>query len=475
MATEPIPWIYSEFNEWPKMFLQLRINCISPLSGEVLSSSGSSNGGHTVFPPHAPLQHRPPSASNGRKRSLGYTPDVLAPGSGGGGDNVFFDQYVPPSTISGGSSSGQDRNSNCSNNKELLMQKAATLTTNASGDFRPISEHLYEQPMVVFPPVLKASTPTSDKTPFLAPEGNHTYKNGDITPIPFRQSTSGLPQHVECMNWARVTEQGGKITLPGSGSPTNGGSVSLTVPQSALMTSSDLYVAMVSQNEYRRTLRLDHLNQTAVTPIVQFGSLKGSPLSLNKPLVLSVPHFAASADGMSVLHCSDLDSERLVEWKVVDLAKQVDSSLVHLVTEKPGAYVVVTSDTVTARTSSSGYNSLANSPLSEPISNQFSGMLAMPKLTSSTRAAICRSLDVPTCQGADWRRLASALGVDQYCSFFSSQPSPSEALMDLWEAKTRSATSGGNENQHVNLRNFANLLREISREDVVVILERELK
>ena len=102
-------------------------------------------------------------------------------------------------------------------------------------------------------------------------------------------------------------------------------------------------------------------------------------------------------------------------------------------------------------------------------------MLAMPKLTSSTRTAICRSLDVPTCQGADWRRLASALGVDQYCSFFSSQPSPSEALMDLWEAKTRSATSGGNENQHVNLRNFANLLREISREDVVVILERELK
>ena len=31
------------------------------------------------------------------------------------------------------------------------------------------------------------------------------------------------------------------------------------------------------------------------------------------------------------------------------------------------------------------------------------------------------------------------------------------------------------ENHHVNLRNFANLLREISRQDVVVILERELK
>ena len=364
-------------------------------------------------------------------------------------ENVFFDQYVPSaSTISNNS----DRNSNCSNNKDLLLQKAAGALT---ADFRPISEHLYEQPMVVFPGGLKASTPihtTTDRTPFLS------------------ENESGLPQHIECMNWATVTPSGAKITLPGPGTQ-----ACLTVPQGAVVQGHrDMYVALVSQEEYRRTLRLDHLSQTAVTPIVQCGVLKrdggGVGVGLVKPVVLSVPHFATAPSGdLTVLYCSDLDSIHL-EWQVLDCSKQVDSSTCHLVTERLGAYVLVSSDV--SRSTSSGYNSLANSPLSEPVPS-----LPMPKLSATTRSAICRSLDVPTCQGADWRRLASVLGVEQYSSFFSTQASPSEALLDLWEAKTRTIHQSqmSSDNHHVNLRNFANLLREISREDVVVILERELK
>ena len=378
------------------------------------------------------------------------------------------------------------------------MQKAAMI----NAEFRPISEHLYEQPMVVFPSHLhnKASTPTaSERSPFLMDEREV------LTPIPPSLKKkyspySGLPQHVQCMNWASVTSNGAKVTLPNASGNTLGASgnnnVSLTIPQGAVGNghTQDLFVALVDQEEYSQHLRLDSLSQTAVTPIVQCGFLKTAISEnkqyLQKPVVLSVPHIFGSANQnkkpLIVLYCQDLDSS-ISEWEILtvngqdpgkNVSMEVDSAMCHLVTDKLGAYVLVANLTdlneigghvrLPGCQASSGYSSMANSPMSDGPINSF----VMPKLSPSTRQAVCRSLDVPTCQGNDWRNLAQVLGVEQYSSFFSSQPSPSEALLDLWEAKT---TRSPDLDQGVNLQNFANLLREISREDVVVILERELK
>lgn len=77
-----------------------------------------------------------------------------------------------------------------------------------------------------------------------------------------------------------------------------------------------------------------------------------------------------------------------------------------------------------------------------------------------------RTLDVPTCQGNDWRKLATALGADHYVSYLSAQQSPSEALLNLWETKTTDPEP---------LRALSILLREINREDAIIILERDLK
>ena len=80
-------------------------------------------------------------------------------------------------------------------------------------------------------------------------------------------------------------------------------------------------------------------------------------------------------------------------------------------------------------------------------------------------------LDVPSCEGSGWRDLAAALGADHYSAFFATQLSPSEALINLWEAR-----GGGEEDGGVDpLMGLARLLKEIKREDAVVVLERDMR
>ena len=109
--------------------------------------------------------------------------------------------------------------------------------------------------------------------------------------------------------------------------------------------------------------------------------------------------------------------------------------------------------------SSSGISSLGSTqPLTSPQRTQ--------KLTQGTKQVLCRTLDVPTCQGNDWRKLAKALRADQYMAYFSSQPSPSEALINFWEERNSDPEP---------LKTLGSLLREINREDAIIILERDMK
>ena len=90
-------------------------------------------------------------------------------------------------------------------------------------------------------------------------------------------------------------------------------------------------------------------------------------------------------------------------------------------------------------------------------------------MSVSTKQALCRCLDVPTCQGNDWRKLAEVIGVNNYSAHFANQASPSEAILNLWESQNNI------KDNHTALLELAQLLKDINRLDALVILERELK
>lgn len=283
------------------------------------------------------------------------------------------------------------------------------------------------------------------------------------------------------MNWASVTDAGTKITVPRS-------TVSLTVPQGAVSTnvvSQDMYVAVLGQDKYKPQL---DSSQTGVTPVVMCGPVNITHC-LQKPVVISLPHVGGSSvKRMLVLYCADLDHEE-AEWEIVhgmmseqqqqdnQIYMQVDSTMVHLVTERLGAYVLVANLTdlnqiggggikpsdsmprMSIAPSSSGCSSLGSQiPAQSPE--------VVQKLSPSTKAALCRTLDVPSIEGNGWQQLAESLGAEHYVQFFATQPSPSEALLNLWEARNRDPEP---------LKNLSQLLRDIRREDANVILERDLK
>lgn len=242
------------------------------------------------------------------------------------------------------------------------------------------------------------------------------------------------------MNWATVTETGTRITVPKS-------TVTLTIPQGAIANrqTQDIYVAVLTQDTHKP--KLDHLSQIAITPVVQWGTASGpSSRTLQKPVVISVPHQLQNMDQkrIRIYHCSDLDSSTS-DWSILACDVQIDPSFCHLITDQSGAFVLVSSLTD------------LNSISSESI------------MTPSTKQALCRCLDVPTCQGNDWRKLAEVIGANHYSAHFANQPSPSEAILNLWEAR-----NNFNDNKS-GLKALAQLLRDINRPDAIVILERELK
>ena len=75
-------------------------------------------------------------------------------------------------------------------------------------------------------------------------------------------------------------------------------------------------------------------------------------------------------------------------------------------------------------------------------------------------------LDAPVSLGNDWRMLAERLNVHRYIAFFATRPSPTEAILNLWEARNResNATQG-----------LLNILRGMGRFDAAHLLEHDLQ
>ena len=116
------------------------------------------------------MNNRNPNKKQGTTSTLGYSPDLTAEHQqlrGGGGNHY-----------GGGEYGGSDKNSNCSSAGSKAQRNGGTpLLQGGVGGFnemRPLSEHFYEQPMVVFPPAsgkTKANNASPlgsmEKTPFL--------------------------------------------------------------------------------------------------------------------------------------------------------------------------------------------------------------------------------------------------------------------------------------------------------------------
>ncbi|XP_071034968.1 netrin receptor UNC5C isoform X2 [Parasteatoda tepidariorum] len=87
------------------------------------------------------------------------------------------------------------------------------------------------------------------------------------------------------------------------------------------------------------------------------------------------------------------------------------------------------------------------------------------RLTPDVRKQLCICLDPPNSRGNDWRRLAQELGVNRYINYFATKRSPTDHILDLWEARVQEVSSLGN---------LLNILRVMGRCDAVEVVEKEV-
>ncbi|KAK3593613.1 hypothetical protein CHS0354_025501 [Potamilus streckersoni] len=113
--------------------------------------------------------------------------------------------------------------------------------------------------------------------------------------------------------------------------------------------------------------------------------------------------------------------------------------------------------TVTSTTnSSSGVSSMVTLP---------DACLQNFRLPSHIRNQLCMLLDTPNARGNDWRMLAQALTVDRYINYFATKPSPTEHILNLWEAIHREETA---------VTDLMNILRVMGRMDAAAVLEKDI-
>ncbi|KAJ8674560.1 hypothetical protein QAD02_005822 [Eretmocerus hayati] len=87
------------------------------------------------------------------------------------------------------------------------------------------------------------------------------------------------------------------------------------------------------------------------------------------------------------------------------------------------------------------------------------------RFTKSLRKQLCQCLDPPNSLGNDWRMLAQMLRVDRYINYFATKASPTEHILDLWEARHREPTA---------VTDLLNHLRVMGRTDAATVLEAQL-
>ena len=376
--------------------------------------------------------------STAAKKTLSYTPDLTSGPAHSASTGLCYEY-----------------NAYSDNNSNNSLKSAKTgylqpLTMNAQlSELRPLSEHFYEQPMRVLQP---STSPAASL-------GRASQSSGEKVPV-----SLGLPRCADQqqVTWTRVGEAGAKITIPRS-------SVSLTVPAGALEAgrTEDVWVCVVAGHQLRPTLES---HEVLITPVVIVGPFHLTA-HLKKPLVVSIPHIGGPGlSQVRVLQCDRLDTPS--QWRCVAVSGQedvssstslyVDSSMCQLVTERLAAFALVSNMSELscfARTSlvpsSSGCSSLGSAPAdgSAPF-----------RIPLAVKQSLALLLDPPTSADNDWRLLADRLGVNRYINFFGTQPSPTEAILNLWEARNRESTA---------VAGLVNTLRGMGRHDAAQVLDKD--
>jgi len=392
--------------------------------------------------PHTGYSLTPAGYAPGHKKTLGYTPDLTSGAAHGGSPTVCYEYTY------------SDNNSNTSvkSAKGGFIQPLS-LNAQQFSEIRPLSEHFYEQPMRVFQP---------NTSPAASLGRVSDSSNGKSSPGPI-PSNLGLPRCADQqqVSWTRVGEAGARITIPRS-------TVSLTVPQGAIEPgrTEEVWVCVVAGNQLRPTLET---GEALIAPVVIVGPLHLTA-HLKKPVVVSIPHVGGTGlSHVRVLQCDRLEGGPSATWRSVAVSGQedtqsstsvyVDSSMCQLVTERLAAFALVAnvSDLSNAgrgsiTTSSSGCSSLGSTPADG----------APFRIPLSVKQSLSMLLDPPTPNNNDWRQLAERLGVNRYMTFFATQPSPTEAILNLWEARNRESTA---------VAGLVNTLRGMGRHDAAQVLD----
>ncbi|XP_078318953.1 netrin receptor UNC5C-like isoform X2 [Crassostrea virginica] len=105
--------------------------------------------------------------------------------------------------------------------------------------------------------------------------------------------------------------------------------------------------------------------------------------------------------------------------------------------------------------SSSGFSSMLTL---DPHGNNF-------RLPSHIRQKLCLLLDQPNARGNDWRMLAQALTVDRYVQYFATKNSPTEHILNLWEARHREESA---------VTDLMNIFRVMGRMDAAAVMEKDI-
>lgn len=105
--------------------------------------------------------------------------------------------------------------------------------------------------------------------------------------------------------------------------------------------------------------------------------------------------------------------------------------------------------------SSSGFSSMLTL---DPHGNNF-------RLPPHIRQKLCLLLDQPNARGNDWRMLAQALTVDRYVQYFATKSSPTEHILNLWEARHREESA---------VTDLMNIFRVMGRMDAAAVMEKDI-
>jgi leucine-rich repeat transmembrane protein FLRT len=95
-----------------------------------------------------------------------------------------------------------------------------------------------------------------------------------------------------------------------------------------------------------------------------------------------------------------------------------------------------------------------------------SGSGTVFRLPARTKESLGRLLDKPVAGGNDWRLLAERLNIHRYTAFYASRASPTEAILNLWEARNRESSA---------IQGLLGILRGMGRMDCVHLLEHDLQ